>query len=267
MFGSIDPLLEPGPIRQVRLDLTTRCNLRCVYCAVSHPSYRGTDMSDAVAKKAIALIVYLAQHYDLEPVDLNGHGETTFRANWTDCCFELLEHGVPLRLTSNFAKPFDMNELEALACMENIAISIDTADERLLQRLRRRVDLRQIMTSMTLVRAAALKLHRPAPKFGFISGVYDKNALEWEAFARFSIAAGISYMIIWNLAEHSGLDISEEERVRPLDDLPDDELKPRLSSVLRGLRLLRQHDVAVTVLGGFIEPLAGRVGLDAERNT
>lgn len=257
-------LLRPGPIRQVRFDLSSRCNLRCVYCAVSHPNYQGADMSDANARRVVTLIVELARHNHLDPVDLNGHGETTFREGWTEICFALIERGIRVRLTSNFAKTFDENELEALACMDSIAISIDTADRKLLQSVRRRVDLRQIVTNMALVKTAALKLHRTPPKFGFLCGLYDKNALDWEAFARFVVASSVSHIGIWSLTVHpDGLDVPEGESVLPLDDLPDSELRPRILSVLRGLNLLQRHGVSVAVQGGFIEILAKRVGLDA----
>lgn len=258
-----DGLLKPGPIRQVRVDLTSRCNLRCVYCAVSSPTYQGADMSNITAQKVVTLILELARYNPLEPIDLNGHGETTFRQGWTDICFALVERGIRVRLTSNFAKAFDENELEALACMDSIAISIDTADQMLLQRVRRRVDLRQITANMALIKAAALKLHRTPPTFGFLCGLYDKNTLEWDAFARFSIAAGIVHMGIWTLTPHPGLNVPDEDRVYPLDDLSDSDLRPRIESVLRGLKLLQRHGISVAVQANFIEALARRVGLEA----
>lgn len=255
--------LRPGPIRRLRFDLSSRCNLRCVYCAVSHPNYQGADMSDANTKRVFRLIVELARHNRLDPVDLNGHGETTFREGWTEICFALVERGIRVRLTSNFAKAFDENELDALACLDSISISIDTAERKLLQSVRRRVDLRQIVINMALVKAAALKLHRAPPIFGFLCGLYDKNTLDWESFARFVVASGLTYIHIWSLTVHPGLDVPEGDGVLPLDDLSDSELRPRILSVLRGLKLLQRHGVSVVVQGGFVKTLAKRVGLDA----
>jgi molybdenum cofactor biosynthesis enzyme MoaA len=65
-----EALLGPGPIQQLRLDVTSRCNLRCVYCAVSHPKYRGLDMSDAIVRQSIDLALELAKYNPLEPIDL-----------------------------------------------------------------------------------------------------------------------------------------------------------------------------------------------------
>lgn len=256
-----DALLSPGPLRQVRFDLTSRCNLRCVYCAVSHPDYQGIDMPGPTVAQITALILGLARHNTLEPIDLNGHGETTFKDGWTDVCFALAERDVKIRITSNFAKAFDELELDALACMNSIGISIDSADRKLLQAVRRRVDIRQISINMALVRAAAVKLHRPPPKFGFLCGLYDKSAEDWENLARFAIASGVTKVEIWSLTEHLGLDVPEAERVRPLDDLSDGELRPRIRSVVRGISLLRRYGIDVVVQGGFVAALARRVGI------
>jgi MoaA/NifB/PqqE/SkfB family radical SAM enzyme len=264
MSSDVD-LLAPGPVQQARLDLTSRCNLRCMYCAVSHPDYHGSDMSGAMVTRVVAMINALARHNRLDPIDLNGHGETTFVEGWSEICFALVERGIRVRLTSNFAKEFDENELAALASMDSINISIDSSDRKLLRSVRRRVDLRQILANMTHVRAAAVKLHRAPPNFGFLCGLYDKNTLNWDNFAEFAVASGVASVAIWSLTVHAGLDVPKEQRVCPLDELSDDELRPRISAVLRGLRLLERHGVSVNVQGGFVGALARRVGLDGKR--
>ncbi len=259
-----EALLGPGPIQQVRLDVTSRCNLRCVYCAVSHSKYRGLDMSDAIVRQGIDLILDLSKYNPLETIDLNGHGETTYREGWTEICFALVERGIRVRLTSNFAKNFSEVELEALASMESIAISVDTADTGLLRGIRRRVDLRQIIASIAFVRATALRLHRHPPEFGFLCGLYDKNTSDWDSFARLAVGLGITRMELWSLTPHDGLDVPEKSRVRPLDDLTEQELIPRIRSIRRGLDLLRRHGVEVTIQGGFVDALERRVNGHAE---
>jgi organic radical activating enzyme len=254
-----EALLNPGPIRHVRLDMTSRCNLRCVYCAVSHPDYRGADMDDAMVSRVLAAVLDLARHNDLEPVDLNGHGETTFRAGWTDLCFALIERGIRVRLTSNFAKNFSEIELEALASMDTIAISVDSSDAKFLRGVRRKVDLRQIVANMAFVRSTALKLHRPPSEFAFLCGLYDKNTSEWDEFARFTIAMGVKTVGLWSLTEHRGMNLPEKDQVRSLDDLSGVELSSRLSSIRRGLDLPRRHGVEVITQGAFIEALEHRV--------
>ena len=83
---AVSDLLGPGVIDYIRLDLTTRCNLRCVYCAVSQADYQGFDMAPDIVEKAKQAIVDLARHNSLVAVDVNGHGETTIVEGWEHIC-------------------------------------------------------------------------------------------------------------------------------------------------------------------------------------
>jgi len=261
-LGAID-LLGPGPIDRIRIDLTTRCNLRCVYCAVSQLNYQGQDMAPELAARARKIILQLATHHTLAAIDVNGHGETTMLAGWGDFCRSLLVHGIPLRLTSNFAKEFDDSELDVLARMTTIAISIDSADRLLLRRLRRKVDVRQIVMNVHRVRMKAREISQPPPYFSLLAGLYDQNTLNIADFARFAIGLDIRRVNFWNLTEYpyENTDVAGPERVRSLDSLPDDELKPRILAIRHAISLLRKAGVAVNVHAGFLQSLARRAGV------
>lgn len=254
-----DSLLQAGPIRQIRLDLTTRCNLRCVYCAVSHPEYQGRDMADDAAARAVQLISQIAAHNPLDPVDVNGHGETTYRDGWEILCARLLDRGVPLRITTNLAKPYSPAELEVLARMRTIAISIDTDDRALLRAVRRHVDLHNIISNVVMIRAAAWRLGIAAPAITFLSGLYDRNTLNWQSFAQFALALGVVHVELWSLTPHPGMQTAPQDRLVPLDDLDDADLRPRLESIAAGIALLRGNGVPVKVQGDFIARLTARL--------
>lgn len=256
-------LLQPGPIRQIRLDLTTRCNLRCVYCAVSQRSYAGADMPNDRLTRLIELITALHRFHPLAPIDMNGHGETTILPGWVSVFERFFTAGIDIRLTSNFSKEFDQSELETLARLRGIGISIDTVDRRLLQRMRRRVDVRQIITNIHLVRAAASRISHKPPDFHFLCGLYDFNAYGTLDFARVAVSLGIKHVAFWNLTPYpfANTDVLMEDRVQPLDDLPDEELRPRVMTILSAIGLLRRSGVSVHVQGDFVNTLARRVKL------
>src|SRR4051812_8686783 len=112
-----DSLLRPGPISAIRFDITTRCNLRCVYCEVSQNHYHGRDMPEALVNVLVGLVTNLAKHEErLDPIDMNGHGETTMVPGWTDICIRLLQQGIPIRLQTNLSKRYTKDEFEVLAC-------------------------------------------------------------------------------------------------------------------------------------------------------
>src|SRR5262249_5309812 len=152
---SPDDLLEPGPLAEIRLDLTTRCNLRCVYCAVSQSTYQGEDIPLEIAKDAVELIGRLTQTKKPVSVHINGHGETTFMNGWVDICRGLLDFELPLFITTNLAKDLSGAELDVMARMNTIMVSMDTADADLLRRMRRKVSLTQIVENIRRIRVTA----------------------------------------------------------------------------------------------------------------
>jgi pyruvate-formate lyase-activating enzyme len=260
----VDPaLLEPGEITDIRLDLTTRCNLRCVYCAVSRPEYVGEDMPADVVQVATTFLRRVSRYNRISGVGVNGHGETTSLRDWITACRDIIALGLPVNIITNLAKSYTAEELETLGAMHTISVSIDSADRDLLRRIRRRVDVRQIVTNIAAVRAAALRRGQSLPRFQFFCGLYDKNALLVEELAWLAVALNIQKVQFWDLFAHSydGLGIAEADRAYPLASLSDDDLRPRLEAVARAIALLRRADIDVEIDGPFVVELGRRVGV------
>jgi MoaA/NifB/PqqE/SkfB family radical SAM enzyme len=259
-------LLVSLPVREARLSLTTRCNLRCVYCAVSQSAYRGSDMTADMAQQATAAILSIARDHKLRAVHVNGHGETTFVPGWVDVCRPLLDAKLPLMIITNLAKVLSTHELEVLGQMNSIAVSIDTADPDLLKRLRRRVDLHRIVDNINAIRKTAVRLGHEPPHFLFSCGLYDQNSLIIEDLARLAVSLGISSVGFWNLSkwDHESFpyqftDVPERDRVYPLDDLSDHELRPRLEAIQRAITILQENRIGVEINGNFVNILADRL--------
>src|SRR5262245_53303199 len=115
-------VVSRGPLGKIRLDLTTRCNLRCVYCAGSQTTYHSEDMPAEIADRAMRAIIELSHEHRPREIYINGHGETTFIDGWVEVCASLLEHGFALVLTTNLAKNYSRRELEVLASVSTIAV-------------------------------------------------------------------------------------------------------------------------------------------------
>lgn len=264
MSDVADELLMPGPLRKIHFDLTDRCNLRCVYCSVSNERYDGIDMPLALVHQSIALVSDLNKVYPDLIVYINGHGETTFREDWTSLIRPLFESGVVVRLQSNFAKEFSEEELETLSAMRAIKISIDAADRALLRKLRRHVDVRQIITNIYAVRLTARRLLRKAPEFSFSCGLYDKSAPHVVELARLAVELGIEIVEFWNLHEHEDLSgsVPDAELVHPLHSLSDADLRPRIKEILSATKFLRSHGIKAHIQGDFVDKLAARVGMN-----
>jgi hypothetical protein len=264
----VDPgiadLLEPGPIKRVRIDFTTACNLRCVYCAVSGPNYAAAEMPAEVVNRVVANISAIQRHNALATIMVNGHGETTSIDNWPRLIEPLLQTGIPVAMQSNFAKPFSADELSTLSRMAYIVVSIDSADRQMLMKIRRSVDVRQIVFNIAQVRATAVDSDRLPPEFHFASGLYDKNTLDIGDVVRLGLARDVNAFLFWNLERYPDVEatVPEHDRVKRLDDLPNEQLRPRIEAIQKSIGLLKRHGVGVVVSGNFIDSLARRVGLN-----
>jgi molybdenum cofactor biosynthesis enzyme MoaA len=136
--------LEARSIECLLLTVTTNCNLRCTYCCVSQPWYTGQNLDISRLDHFISEL----SDYKVGLIQVNGHGETTMVEGWEKFCQKLLQQGFALCITSNFARLFTSDELQVLASMRFIIISIDTVNKELLRRIRRAVKLENILSNM-----------------------------------------------------------------------------------------------------------------------
>jgi sulfatase maturation enzyme AslB (radical SAM superfamily) len=251
-------LLGMGAIERVMLDLTTRCNLRCVYCAVSLPNYRGIDMEADVVDKALSAIAELARHQTVK-VCINGHGETTMLPHWVDVCDRLLQYDVELEIITNLSKSYSPRELAALAKIRHVIVSIDTVDRELLRKIRRHVDADRIVANISRIRSVAIAGGLPAPFFHFSTGLFDASVANLRELAAMAIALGIGSIQFWDLLEYErDAQAPETFVVRGLTTIGEPELTPLLAALDSALELLRQNGVFSVIAGGAIPDLLER---------
>jgi MoaA/NifB/PqqE/SkfB family radical SAM enzyme len=199
-------------------------------------------------------------------VHINGHGETTFMSGWVEICRKLLAYRLPLVVTTNLAKNFTADEMDVMARLHTIMVSIDTADADLLKRMRRRVDLSRIVDNIQRIRATSARLDCPPPNFRFSCGLYDQNSLFVEDLARFAVSLDIKGVGFWNLTSwgferfpYENTDVQPADRAYPLADLSSEELRPRLEAIHKGIGVLKENNIEVHINGDFITTLTARL--------
>ncbi len=157
LMESDSPWMRARP-RTVWVEMTSRCNARCVYCAVSQPTYAGRDLelSDD------ALIELFERQHPLE-IRLSGNGETTMLPHWSRTVRRLLERGFVLTLNTNLAKHYTDEEIDTLTRFRSLEISCDTADAELLAKLRRGIRLDRIEENLARILETSRAAHRDPP--------------------------------------------------------------------------------------------------------
>jgi hypothetical protein len=226
------------------LEFTSRCNLRCVYCAVSQPTYVGQDIEASVLDEAIRVL----QARKVDHIQVNAHGETTMVPDWHRQINALAAVGLDLRIITNFARLLSPEELAAMARIRRICVSIDTHRPEVLRKIRRNVSLGNILINMANTAAKAAELNLPCPEFIWNCVVTDKVASDFLDYLRFGITLGVKTFFVANLTKHE--DVAGADNVKHVTTLPDAELKQFAQMLDEGCRL-------VDGIGGYIEVEAG----------
>lgn len=210
MIEESSPLLRSHQLHTVHIEITSRCNLRCTYCAVSSVGYEGRDLS----ADTIEPLIQELQELGVEVVNLNGHGETTFHDDWQAIFRAAIGKFPQTHLTSNLAMEYTDEDIELLSHLHHICVSIDTHDPILLKATRRKVNLGTILKNIHRIRQAAVD--RPAPSFSFSCVVHDKNISQLPEFAYFAISLGVCQVTFCNLTKYP--DIPGAVNVYPVSD-------------------------------------------------
>jgi len=245
--GADAQALLARPLRQVRLELTTRCNLRCVYCPVSLPDYRGMDLPQAHFDAVLAVIAEAPT--DAE-VLINGHGETTFHPDWVSLAARLLEQGRRLSIITNLARLLTDAEAGCLAGFATIQISLDTVDPQLLPQIRRKVRLDTILGNMARIRDAAAR-RGSAPAFALSVGVYDLSVAGLPRLCEFAVANGIGAVTFWTLVKYD--DVPDAVNVYPVESLEAAQIRQAVDCMEQSLQILRAAGIQYHLAGSFMD--------------
>lgn len=163
----------------------------------------------------------------------------------------LADAGLCMRITTNFARLLRQEELEAMAHINEIMVSIDTDRPELQRAIRRRVDIGNILVNMNRVTATAAKLGLPNPQFIWNCVVSDKVALGLVDYIRFGLACGVRYFTLSNLTKYD--DIEGATKVRHVTTLPDDDLSRLLGLVAEVRATVAQAGARLTIYSGLID--------------
>jgi MoaA/NifB/PqqE/SkfB family radical SAM enzyme len=235
----------------VNIEFTSNCNLRCSYCAVSQSDYVGAEMS----ADTVDLVYRGLQDRGLEMVTLNGHGETTMIPAWPSKLKPFIDN-FPVGMTSNFARSFSAEELDAFARFKSINISLDAADAPLLQRIRRKVRLGQIVENLANTRAAASRLHVQGPKIYIFCTVYDENVLHLEALAKLAVSLAVTGVVFNNLVKYP--DVAGACNVRVITSLDKETRQQARRAIDSSIAILREHGISVSWWDDSIETFAAQ---------
>lgn len=219
------------------VEITSRCNLRCIFCPKaikgneSVPG-RDIDMNDSI----LASTLKFARLTSPSTASLVGVGETTFRDDWITVCQQFFNLGMACIINSNFGRLYSVAELDALLRFTNITISIESSDIELQKKLRKAVDLKVILANIIGLRSRARLKGLKPPHLTVNCTVSNQNVFGTKELAAFCAELGINQLNLSSLYEIKEL---EENQIRSIEHLEDSE-RNEARSVLAGAQQILQ---------------------------
>jgi len=136
------------PLRNLRVSVTDRCNLRCAYC-MPEEEYRWLPRQDILHFGEMSAIVDAFCELGVDKVRITG-GEPLVRRELERFVEQLAkrERIVDLALTTNGLLLAEQAERLAAAGLHRVTVSLDTLDEQVFERLTRRTGLSDVLAGV-----------------------------------------------------------------------------------------------------------------------
>ena len=196
-------LLSPLKIKNLVIEITSKCNLRCTICAKSEKDNdkipgRDMDMPPIVIEKTVSFV----EDEKIQSISLVGYGEPTLRSDWITVCEQLTQiTNARLNLVTNFGRKCEPKELEYLLRFNFIGISIESTNAAVMKQIRRSVDLSTIITNIVEFRALARVIGINRPYMLVNCTVTQRNVFGLKKLAALCIELGIDQLNISSLFE------------------------------------------------------------------
>ncbi|MBL8232989.1 MAG: radical SAM protein [Bryobacterales bacterium] len=251
MNPTYEDLLHVRGIEKVTLEFTTRCNLKCTYCAVTRPWHRKADLDISEFDQ----LVREMRELGVKQVQISGGGETTIVKDWDHYLEKLLDNGFQVTIISNLAKPLTARAVRALSYCSEITSSCDTVVPEMYQEIRKGGNFETFAYNILRVRAQCAIDQRPTPRLIWNAVANDKMIFDVDQWVAMGVALGVDHFQISEMSKYD--DLPGMISVNPVATLSDADLERARASVENGKRIAQDAGKWFAVLPAVEEALNG----------
>lgn len=248
-----DDLLRSNRTKIIHIEFTSHCNLRCAFCNVSQPGYKGYQ----IKKETVEHIIDSIRNRHPKVICVNGHGETTIYKDWHLYCRRMLDMGYDLQIISNFAKKFNDDELRTFSRFKCIEISCDTTDPSLFRELRRGGELSVIMENLKRLQAISAKKSGRKVEISFSCVVSDQTVFGLKDLAAFGKSLGVENFNFCNLVKYPQL-----ADTIPFDHVTEmslEEMERARTTIHETFRFLKESKIKYSFQQGLLDSLEEKI--------
>lgn len=239
-------ILSSLPTEVVCISVTEKCNLRCVYCSVSHPDYRGKHMRNDVFDEALKYI-YKSKHS--ARVEMFGHGETTFHPRWREYCQAAIATGRKIHFVTNMASQLEEEDFKLLAQFNSIWVSLDSNDEEMMMQIRRRIRPRIVFEKIEKIRTTSEKMNIKGPEIRIAVVIYDPSIWTVESLVSDIIKKRLDGVNFQTLIE---LPLSEKGLIRNISHLDNEETIKARKMFKNAINSLKKNGIPYSIASSLI---------------
>lgn len=244
-------LLHIRSIGKVTLEFTTRCNLKCTYCAVTRSWHRKNDLDLA----SFDVLVEEMKTLGVRTVQISGGGETTIVRGWDLYLAKLLDAGFQVSIISNLAKPMTDHAIRALSLCGEITASIDTTDPALYEAIRKGGSFDTFTANIRRIRAQCDQEGRKPPYMIWNAVASDRIITLVDQWVASGIALGIDHFQISEFFQYD--DLPGAISINPVGSMSDEDLARARRAVERARWLAKDAGKWFAVLPSVEEALHG----------
>jgi len=235
------------------VEYTTRCNLRCTYCAVSSDSWIGKDIESNISIDITKQIIKRNPNI----VAIHGHGETTIYKDWQIVAREYLDNGINLSICSNLSKQYTDDEINLLAQFEHISVSIDTTNPVVFSELRKGSKLDRVLNNIKLIKKKAANNNNNL-YMTWSMVCCDKTIFDLCNSVKQGIELGIQGFTISNLTIDDSI---SNVGVKHVSDFHIDDCIKSLNELKKLQQLCMNHNVSCDIKAGLFDTLNARINV------
>ena len=185
------------------LELTTRCNLRCIMCAINQDPriQKGGEWYGDMDPKAYKNIEpYLPK---IERVDLNGHGESLMNSHFLPILEKVKQGGSYVGLTSNALMINDnLARMMVKTKLDEIIISLHAAESDLYKQISRKGRLNKVLSNIRAINKYKDNYQTDLPILRFQFVAMKRNISQLEKVIKLAREMGVVEVAVLVLVEY-----------------------------------------------------------------
>jgi Radical SAM superfamily len=230
---------------KVWLEVTSRCNLRCTYCHLSHEDIPEVDIDFSHFDRFIDGL----KARGTRELIFNGRGENSFLDGWHTMVGRALDIGLVVTAVTNLSRTYSDEELEAFSRYASITVSVDTTDPVVFRSIRRKADIKLVLGNMLRVHTMALAQGRTPPEFVWNMILHSHSMLNLARSVSEGLVAGVGRFHLSVLGETP--ELPGALTPRQIDSFSAEEFAHGLDQISRARRMVEGAGRQITMSFGL----------------